>query len=482
MIENVKSIKVKLSNMNFRYDVFLMINLFFSFINIEFVNEEFDLSIEIDEETGNIIIKDNEELFNYEINRNYKPSEEVKKALFIYLRKVTGKFLPWGTLVGIRPSKKALDLLEKGYSEDEVIKEFKNKHETSAEKAQLCIDVAKYEKSIVNKDKNTVSVYVGMPFCPTRCVYCSFTSNPIGGKAALVKEYLNAITKEIEAISKYISEKNLTIETVYFGGGTPTAVNDEEFEDIMNKIYRGFVEDKNVKEFTVECGRVDSITEKKLQSMKRYKVHRISINPQTMNDDTLKSIGRNHNSKAVEECINLARTLGFDNINMDMIVGLPGEDLSHINKSCEEILKLSPDSITIHGMSVKRGSRLHENLVNKGEFTIPNQDELNAMYAATKKLSLDLNMKPYYMYRQKNMVGNMENVGYCRNEKICIYNIQMIEEKQTIIALGADGVSKVVFLDENRIERFANVKDVKEYNNRIEEMIDRKIELLNTLY
>ena len=482
MIENIKSIKVKLSNMNFRYDVFLMINLFFSFINIEFINEEFDLSIDIDEEAGNVIIKDNEGLFSYEINRSYKPSEEVKKALFIYLRKVTGKFLPWGTLVGIRPSKKALDLLEKGYSEDEVIKEFKDRHETSAEKAQLCIDVAKYEKSIVNKDENTVSIYVGMPFCPTRCVYCSFTSNPIGGKAALVKEYLNAITKEIEAISKYVSEKNLTIETVYFGGGTPTAVNDEEFEDIMNKIYRGFVEGKNVKEFTVECGRVDSITEKKLQSMKRYKVHRISINPQTMNDDTLKSIGRNHNSKAVEECFNLARDLGFDNINMDMIVGLPGEGLSHINKSCEEILKLNPDSITIHGMSVKRGSRLHENLVNKGQFTIPNQDELNAMYTATKKLSLDLNMKPYYMYRQKNMVGNMENVGYCRNEKICIYNIQMIEEKQTIIALGADGVSKVVFLDENRIERFANVKDVKEYNNRIEEMIDRKIELLNTLY
>jgi len=323
---------------------------------------------------------------------------------------------------------------------------------------------------------------VGMPFCPTRCVYCSFTSNPIGGKSALVKDYLNAITKEIKAISKYVSEKNLTIESVYFGGGTPTSVNDEEFEDIMNKIYKCFVEGKGVKEFTVECGRVDSITERKLQSMKKYKVHRISINPQSMNDDTLKNIGRNHSSKDVENCFNLARSLGFDNINMDMIVGLPGEELSHINRSCEEILKLNPDSITIHGMSIKRGSRLHENLVNKGKFTIPNQHELNAMYEATKNLSLDLNMKPYYMYRQKNMVGNMENVGYCRDEKICIYNIQMIEEKQTIIALGADGVSKVVFLDENRIERFANVKDVKEYNSRIDEMIARKIELLNTLY
>jgi len=297
-----------------------MINLFYSFINIEFVNEEFDLSIDIDEETGSIIIGGTEGFFNYEINRNYKLSEEVKKSLFIYLRNITGKVLPWGTLVGIRPSKKALDLLEKGYSEEEVIKEFKDRHETSKEKTKLCIDVAKYEKSVVNKDKDTISIYVGMPFCPTRCVYCSFTSNPIGGKSALVKDYLNAITKEIKAISKYVSEKNLTIESVYFGGGTPTSVNDEEFEDIMNKIYKCFVEGKGVKEFTVECGRVDSITERKLQSMKKYKVHRISINPQSMNDDTLKNIGRNHSSKDVENCFNLARSLGFDNINMDMIV------------------------------------------------------------------------------------------------------------------------------------------------------------------
>jgi len=239
---------------------------------------------------------------------------------------------------------------------------------------------------------------VGMPFCPTRCIYCSFTSNPIGGKSTLVKDYLNAITKEIKAISKYVSEKNLTIESVYFGGGTPTSVNDEEFEDIMNKIYKCFVEGKGVKEFTVECGRVDSITERKLQSMKKYKVHRISINPQSMNDDTLKNIGRNHSSKDVENCFNLARSLGFDNINMDMIVGLPGEELSHINRSCEEILKLNPDSITIHGMSIKRGSRLYENLVNKGQFTIPNQYELNAMYEATKNLSLELNKYEALLY------------------------------------------------------------------------------------
>lgn len=482
MINNIKAIKVKLSDMKYRYDVFLMINLFFSFIDIDFGDEDWDLSINIEKDRVLIESKDGEQTFIHHINEKYKLSEELKKGLFLCLKARTNKVLPWGTLVGIRPSKKALDLLEKGYSEEEVIAYFKERHETSREKTQLCIDVARYEKNVVNKDKNIISVYVGMPFCPTRCLYCSFTANPIGGAKNLVEEYIASLSKEIEAISKYIKEKNLTIETVYFGGGTPTAVNNEEFEEVMNKIYSSFVKGNNVKEFTVECGRVDSITKEKLMSMKKYSVDRISINPQTMNDKTLKLIGRNHDTESIYKCFEMARNLGFNNINMDLIVGLPGENLENIKISYEGILKLNPDNLTIHGLSVKRGSRLYENMINSKTHAVPEQGELNSMYEATMKLSEELGMKPYYMYRQKNMVGSMENVGYCREEKICIYNIQMIEEKQTIIALGADGVSKVVFLDENRIERFANVKDVREYNNRIDEMIERKISLLNTLY
>lgn len=480
MTKNIEAIRVSLNDMKYRYDIFLMINLYFSFINIEFVEDKYDIAIEINDKS--IDIKGIYNDFQYSINENYKMSEEVKKAVFNYLKEGTGKVLPWGTLVGIRPSKKALSYLESGYNEEEIIREFQDRHETLEEKTKLCIDVAKYEKNVVNTDKNSISIYVGMPFCPTRCVYCSFTSNPVGANKNNVINYLNSLTKEIEEISKYVDEKKLIIETVYFGGGTPTSVNDDQFEDIMGKIYNNFVKDRDVKEFTVECGRVDSITRNKLLSMRRYNVDRISINPQTMNDDTLKVIGRNHNSEAVEECFNMARELGFDNINMDLIVGLPGENLNHIVNSCERIAKLNPDNLTIHGLSVKRGSRLHENLINNKTYVVPDQDELNSMYETTKLLSEKLNMKPYYMYRQKNMVGNMENVGYCRDEKVCIYNIQMIEEKQTIIALGADGVSKVVFLNENRIERFANVKDVKEYNNRIDEMIEKKIQLLNTLY
>ena len=482
MTENINAIKIMLNDMKYRYDIFLMVNLFFRFIEIDFVNEDWDLSINIEKDKLTIIGKDDVKNYIYNINQEYKFSEEIKKGVFVYLKEKTNSILPWGTLVGIRPSKKALDLLEKGYKEEDIINHFKEIHETSREKAQLCIDVAKYEKSIVNKKQNNISIYVGMPFCPTRCVYCSFTANPIGKSKSLVKDYISALSKEIDAISEYVKRKNLTIETVYFGGGTPTAVNNEEFEEVMSKIYNGFVKGKNIKEFTVECGRVDSITREKLESMKRYSVDRISINPQTLNDKTLKLIGRNHNTDEVYRCFKTARELGFDNINMDLIVGLPGETLDDIKRSCEGILKMNPDNLTIHGLSVKRGSKLYENMVNNITHKVPEQGELNAMYEETKKLSEDLGMKPYYMYRQKNMVGNMENVGYCRDEKICIYNIQMIEEKQTIIALGADGVSKVVFLEENRLERFANVKDVKEYNNRIDEMIEKKLKLLETLY
>lgn len=475
-----KVLKVKLNDLQYRYDVFQMINLYYTFGNIDFVDEDFNIKVDVKEDSVYIKYDDKEE--TYVINPEYKLKEEIKKSVFKFFKDITKKELVWGTLIGIRPSKKALELLENQFSEEYIIEDFKNRYLTYEEKAKLCIDVAKWERNIVNKDKNTISIYIGMPFCPTRCAYCSFTSNPISSCKKLVKLYLECLYKEIDTLSKYVESHNLNIECVYFGGGTPTSVNDEEFEETMKKIYEGFVKGKNIREFTVECGRPDSITELKLKSMKKYKVGRISINPQTMNDSTLKLIGRNHNADSVIEKFNLARKLNFDNINMDMIVGLPGENLQHINKTCEELLKLNPDSITVHGMSIKRASRLHENIVNNKEFKIPDQNQLNKMYENTVHLSKELGMKPYYMYRQKNMVGNMENIGYSKEGKEGIYNVQMIEEKQTIIALGADAVSKVIFLEENRIERFGNVKDVREYIKRIDEMIDKKIQLLDTMY
>ncbi|WP_034850024.1 coproporphyrinogen III oxidase [Clostridium hydrogeniformans] len=471
-------VKVVLNEEKFRYDIYQIINLYHSFQDIEFTKDEGDYYINID--SYNIEIKGKELEKTYPISKDVRT--DIKKSVFSYFKDIMDKPLPWGTLVGIRPSKIALSMIKEGKSEEEIIEYFNEKYLVSREKAKLCIDVARYEEEFVNTSKDSISVYIGMPFCPTRCVYCSFTANPIGGNKSLVKPYLDALIYEIKEIASYIKEKNLTLQCVYFGGGTPTSVNDEDFRYLMEEIYNNLIEGKNVEEFTVECGRPDSISIDKLKTMRDFKVHRISINPQTMNDSTLKSIGRNHSVDLVKEVYNEARDMGFDNINMDLIVGLPGEDLSHIKKSYEEILKLKPDSLTIHGMSVKRASRLYEDICHNKTLKIPHQRELNSMYDLTKDLGKDLGMNPYYMYRQKNMVGNMENVGYAVKGKEGIYNIQIIEERQTIIALGADGVSKVVFLDENRIERFANVKDVREYIKRVSEMVDKKKALLSTLY
>lgn len=472
--------KIKLNDMKYRYDVYQIINIFFSLSDIEFVEENWDFSIELNKDE--VTIKNNENCKEITLNCEIPYKDGVKNAIFQYFAEKTGEEMPWGALIGVKPSKIALALINQGKDNDNIVEYFKEHYNTRQDKAELCINIAKVEEELVNRDERNISIYIGMPFCPTRCLYCSFTSNPIEGCKSLVEPYLNSLYYEIDKTANYIKEKNLNIQCVYFGGGTPTAINDEQFEKVMERIYNRFINGSNVQEFTVECGRPDSITLSKLNSMKRYKVHRISINPQTMNDDTLKLIGRRHSVKDVIDKYIMARECGFQNINMDIIVGLPGEGVSHVERTCEEILKLNPESITIHGMSIKRGSKLHENILNKISFAMPEQAKLNQMYEKTVALSKNLNMKPYYMYRQKNMVGNMENIGYTIEGKEAIYNIQMIEERQTIIACGAGAVTKVVFLDENRLERHFNVKDVREYINRVDEMVQKKLNLLDTLY
>ncbi|WP_294382325.1 coproporphyrinogen III oxidase [uncultured Clostridium sp.] len=470
-------IKIKLNNMKYRYDVYQMFNIYFPLDEIKFLDDG-DYIVNILD--GKIEFKYGEYYNESKILENIK--EDIKKLVFSSLKELTKEEYPWGILVGIRPSKIALKYLEEGKTEEEIIKIFEIKHLASKKKAKLCIEIAKTEEKFVNKESNSIAIYIGMAFCPTRCFYCSFAANTIVGNKKLVNPYLQALIKEISAMKKYVNDRKLNIESVYFGGGTPTAVNNEEFEAVMKEVYEAFVKDKNLKEFTVECGRPDSITSEKLQTMKTYDVTRISINPQTMNDDTLKMIGRGHTSAQVIEKFNLARSMGFNDINMDMIIGLPGEGIKEVLHTKNEILKLKPDSLTVHGLSLKRASILYENFILKKGIQVKKQEELAQMYEESRILAQELGLHPYYMYRQKNMVGNMENLGYSRKGAECIYNIEMIEDKQTIIALGADAVSKVVFLDENRIERFANIKDIKEYCNRIDEMIQGKINLLDSLY
>lgn len=475
------AIEIKLNNEKCRYDVYQIFNVFYTFedISINRSSKE-NFIVTVEDELLTIIHKEIEKA--YHLNKNKNKREELKRSLFKFLTEFTGEQYPWGTMIGIRPSKVASSLIKEGKSHEEIIKAYSDIYLTSRDKSKLCIEIAKREEKFLKSNDNQVSVYIGMPFCPTRCLYCSFASNPISACKKQVPLYLEALKKEIRAIKSYMESKELKINTVYFGGGTPTSVDNEQFEALMKVINEEFIQSFKPVEFTVECGRPDSITQEKLMTMKRYKVSRISINPQSMNNSTLKTIGRGHSVEAVSEKFKLARELGFNNINMDVIVGLPGEGLKEVNNTYNDIKELKPDSITVHGMSIKRASRLYEDLVLGRNSYIPNQAELKDMYDTTRILASDLGMSPYYMYRQKNMVGNMENVGYSIEGSECIYNIVMIEDSETIIALGADAVSKVVFKEENRIERFGNMKDVTEYIKNIDDMINKKIELLNTLY
>lgn len=472
-------IKVNLNDLKYRYEVYQLFNVYFPMNDIQFLEKnEADYIFYIDDKKMSFHHK---EYFKEEsLGEDIKNS--LRRFLFLCLRDLTNDIYPWGILIGIRPSKIALKLLKEGKTEDEIIEIFKDKYIAHADKAKLCIDVAKAEERIVNRDSKTISIYIGMAFCPTKCMYCSFTSNPIGAHKKMVMPYVESLMKEIREISRYVKEKDLNVETVYFGGGTPTSVSDGEFMMVMDEIYNGFIKERSVKEFTVECGRPDTLNKTKLQIMKDCNVSRISINPQTMNDKTLKLIGRTHSSEDIKEKFKMARELGFDDINMDIIIGLPGEGHAEILRTKEEIIKLRPDSITVHGLALKRGSIMYENFVLKKGIPVTPHEEIVKMYEESKNLAEELGLSPYYMYRQKNMVGNMENLGYAKEGKECIYNIQMIEERQTIIALGAAAVSKVVFLEEDRLERFPNLKDLHEYITRIDEMIERKKELLNTLY
>lgn len=473
-------VNIQLNDYKYRYDIYHVFNIYNHLKKINFSQTQGDYIINVTED--NVSYSHKDRYIELVFNEDEKPKETIKKLLFRELKLLTGDIYPWGMLIGIRPSKIALSYLREGKTEEEVSEIFYKKHYTSKEKSRICIDVARVENQFVNNDPKTISIYIGMAFCPTRCLYCSFASNPIEVNKKLVKPYLEALFYEIDEIRRYINERGLKIETVYFGGGTPTAVEEDDFEELMDIIFNSFVKGRNLREFTVECGRPDSITYNKLKTMKRYNVSRISINPQTMNNHTLKLIGRNHTAEDIIEKFKMARDLGFDDINMDIIIGLPGEGIEEARITAAEIKKLSPDSITVHGLALKRGSIMFDNFILKKGLGVKGQDEIMRMYKESKNLARDLNLTPYYMYRQKNMVGNMENLGYAKKGKESIYNIEMIEDKQTIIAIGADAVSKVVFLEENRLKRFGNVKDIREYISRIKESVDEKKKLLDTLY
>lgn len=396
---------------------------------------------------------------------------EFKKFLYRSLSAYTGKKLPWGNLTGIRPTKIAMTMLEEGKEEAEVAAFFKQEHYVGQEKTELAIDIAKREKTILSQiTHDGYSLYIGIPFCPTTCLYCSFTSYPIAAFRERVETYIDCLIREMQETARICKDK--VLDTVYIGGGTPTTLEAEQLDRLIRNLKEIF-DFSTVKEFTVEAGRADSITREKLEVLKKYGVTRISVNPQTMHDKTLQLIGRRHTVGQAVDAYHMARELGFDNINMDIILGLPGEDEADVAETIRQIEALSPDSLTVHSLAIKRASRLRRYMDEHQVFSIHNTDE--TMWIAAEG-ARTLSMQPYYLYRQKNMSGNLENVGYAREGKYGIYNILIMEELQTIVALGAGSITKRVFPD-GRIERCDNVKDVALYIEKIDEMMERKQKL-----
>ncbi len=402
--------------------------------------------------------------------------EAFKCTLYTKLSAQLNKTLPWGYLTGVRPSKIAYTLLEKGADREQILEEFTKKHLVSEKKAQLALQVAQTEKSILEKMdyKNGYSLYIGIPFCPTTCLYCSFTSYSLAAYQSKVQPYLEALLKEM----KYVSEamRGRRLDTVYFGGGTPTTLSAGQLDMLLTELERQF-DLSTCRELTVEAGRPDSITYEKLCVLKAHHVDRISINPQTMNQQTLDLIGRRHTVEQIEEAFALAGKAGLDNINMDMILGLPGENKEMVQHTLEKIKALAPESLTVHSLAIKRAAALNIWREKYLDLQMDNSDEIVSMAA---DYAHQMGHQPYYMYRQKNMAGNFENVGYSKPGLECIYNILIMEEKQTIIAMGAGASTKIVFQNETeggqagRIERIENVKDVTNYIQRIDEMIERK--------
>ena len=466
------------------YEMKLFYGLFFSaeedicvFSNFEYKDKTINVYTEI--------IYGNDTYFDdyyYSFDTENKTQQLIKKVFtasctksFCHAaKKIKDINIPWGVMCGIRPAKNVRSLMEEGYSDSEVVRILKEVYEVSDEKIELAKTVAENEKALLDEiGENSVSIYIGIPFCPTRCLYCSFVSTDIRVSGKYMNGFVEKLLFEIDKTAEIIEKMGAYVENIYIGGGTPTTLEPHHLKSIFDRLKENFDFSK-IKEFTLEAGRPDTITEAKLLEAKKGGVNRISINPQTMNNETLVKVGRKHTPDMVKNCFNMARKIGFDNINMDLIAGLPDETVDMFKYSIDEVINLDPENITVHSMAVKRAASLRFT-----DTELAKSKDMNEMLSYTQKRMAQTGRKPYYMYRQKNISGNLENVGYAKDGYMSTYNINIMEEKQTIIALGGGGSTKLVMGD--RIERIFNFKDPLEYINRFDEILQKKDEILEII-
>lgn len=464
-------------NHDYRYEVTSTLQIFYTFSDYDMVerigdgkviesiiNE--DKAIARYYENGN---KLGEEAYYF---KNYSEKETkigIKISIFKVLSKIMDINPKWGILTGIRPAKIVRNFREEGLRDKEIIMAMEEEYLVNEDKTRLALEVAKKQEDILKNNNDKIkSLYIGIPFCPTKCLYCSFTSYQIDIYKDIIDDYINSMFKEIDYASEFL-EGNI-LENIYMGGGTPTSISASDLDRIFTYIEKK-LDLSNIKEYCVEAGRPDTIDKEKLEVFKKHNINRISINPQTMNNKTLKLIGREHTVEDFIEKYHLAEELGFTNINIDLILGLPDETLEDVIYTLEEISKLKPKSVTIHTLAIKKASRLIEEL---DQYDFRKVSEMEEMLDISRKYMDKLGLEPYYLYRQKNMVGNFENVGYAKLGYEGIYNVQIMEEEQDIIAIGAGSTSKYINFETNRIDRAFNVKEPRLYIERIDEMIIRK--------
>ncbi|MBK4205537.1 coproporphyrinogen III oxidase [Bacillus spizizenii] len=412
--------------------------------------------------------------------------KQVKNTIsYVYLNLLqahTGITQKWGILTGIRPTKLLHKKLQSGMPKAQAHTELKKDYLIHDEKIELMQEIVDRQLAAVPdlyQVKDEVSIYIGIPFCPTKCAYCTFPAYAIQGQAGRVGSFLWGLHYEMQKIGEWLKEHDVKVTTIYFGGGTPTSITAEEMDLLYEEMVRSFPDVKNIREITVEAGRPDTITEEKLAVLNKYDIDRISINPQSYENETLKAIGRHHTVEETIEKYHLSRRHGMNNINMDLIIGLPGEGVKEFRHSLSETEKLMPESLTVHTLSFKRASEMTR---NKHKYKVAGREEVSQMMDDAVAWTKEHGYVPYYLYRQKNILGNLENVGYSLPGQESIYNIMIMEEVQTIIGIGCGAASKFIDRDTGKITHFANPKDPKSYNERFEHYTDEKMKYLEQIF
>lgn len=423
----------------------------------------------IEQKSRSAILPNTDELANKRVL-----TEIVKLSIYDVILLFLDKVPEWGSLTGVRPAKLARGMMDRGLTRPQAAVQFREKFGVSAERTALTMRAAAHAQSAIDiLPENSVSLYIGIPFCPSRCAYCSFVSQSIEKSAGLIPSYVDAICEEIKRTGEIVAKTNRVLSTVYMGGGTPTTLSPEQLEKIMTCVKNSF-DMSNLIEYTVEAGRPDTITSEKMHAIKLGGADRVSINPQTMNDDVLKNIGRHHNSKQVIDAYEIARKTGFSVINMDTIAGLSGDTPESFENTINTLINLNPENITVHTLAIKRGADLYDKEANANQHS-----SVKKMLDTASNLLSGAGYGPYYLYRQKFTAGGFENVGWCKPNTESIYNIAMMEEIQSILSVGAGAVSKLVDLKTGKITRFVNPKYPKEYMESGERIILGKQKLFH---